>query len=107
MLRAHYTIYKFIVAFLVVVVVLLAQRKTFPVPSIMHKYCRYFQAPPCLHTPATSPAALLIGLVAVLTFCVFNNIYLKAQTIGQKCANCSEIAQQQKEKIEERRKEKI
>lgn len=55
MLRAHYTIYKFVVAFVVVVVfvVLLAQRKTFPVPSIMHKYCRYFQVPPT--HPCTIP----------------------------------------------------
>lgn len=68
----------------VVVVVFTCAAHEFPVPSIMHKYCRYFSNPLHPTAPAAAPS-----LVVVLTFCVFNNIYLKAQTIGQKCANCS------------------
>lgn len=101
MLRAHYTIYKLLLFYL-------RSAKLFLYHQLCISIVDIFESPPTSLRPHT-PAALLIGLVAVLTFCVFNNIYLKAQTIGQKCANCSEIALSNKKKkyIEERRKEKI
>jgi len=72
----------------------------FPVPSIMHKYdyCRYFSHP---NRNLLAPTIWLQSPNRfLLTFCVFNNIYLKAQTIGQKCGNCSDICNRQKQKQE-------
>lgn len=75
---------------------LLAQRTNF----LYHQLC--ISIVDILETPCNP-----FPLVAVLTFCVFNNIYLKAETIGQKCANCScKLHWAKKKKWIHKRKEK-